>query len=529
VTVDVRIIGWDDVIASTASEWDADRRMQRLWEKDPTVWFDPARPEIEDRLGWLDLPTTSATMVDRIEDLAAEARRSGVTDLVLCGMGGSSLAPEVFAATLPHDGISPRLTVIDTTHPDAVTAVADATDPRSTWYLISSKSGTTLETASLFAYFWDVASAALERPGDHFVAVTDPGSSLAGIARARGFRSTFLADPTVGGRYSALSAFGLVPAGITGADTGALLASGRVAAIACGPDVPLTANPGFMIGSVLGAAAREGRPVAIFDAADPVASLPIWIEQLIAESTGKDGRGIIPIDDGPVPSQRRGIVTVSLGAKPRTSADIAITVTDPYDVAAAMFVMEVATAVAGRIIGIHPFDQPDVQLAKSLAHRAMEGALPSGGAEPLAIGDPSVRSLLEAAHMDGALYVAVQAYVAPDSEVDTALAGLRDDVTAHIGPPVALGYGPRYLHSTGQIHKGGPDGGVFIQIVDHPVGTVPVPGTDYTFSQLVAAQAAGDRAALAERGRTVIPLDVGDAVVEGIETLHRLVIDVAGG
>jgi transaldolase/glucose-6-phosphate isomerase len=526
--LDVGVRGWTGTIASTAAPWEAEGLMRRLWEKDPTVWFDPPRPEIDNRLGWLDLPTTSTDLVGRIGALADEARASGITDLVLCGMGGSSLAPEVFAATLPRGDSTPSLTVIDTTHPDAVASVTGATNPTTTWYVVSSKSGTTLETVSLFQHFWDVASRELDRPGDHFIAVTDPGSSLAEIASARGFRSTFLADPTVGGRYSALSAFGLVPAGITGADVAALLASGREAAHACASGVALTENPGFVIGAILGVAATEGRRIAIFDAGSPVASLPIWIEQLIAESTGKDGRGIVPIDGGPMPLHTDDVVRVSFGERPNRESDIAITVEDPYDVAATMFVMEVATAVAGRILGIHPFDKPDVQLAKSLAHRAMDGSLPAGGVEPMRIDDPALRTLIARADLPAALYIGLQAYIAPGAAVDAALVRLRNALTERIGPPVTLGYGPRFLHSTGQLHKGGPAGGMFIQIVDDPVTTVPVPGTDYTFNRLVAAQAAGDRSALVERGRTVIPVDLGGDTVEGIEELGRLIIDVAG-
>lgn len=497
---------------STISRWDDEQRVQRLWSKDPTIWFDPEREEIANRLGWLDLPVTSADLIPVIDELAAAAVADGVTDLVLCGMGGSSLAPEVFAATLPVAPGHPALTVIDTTHPDAVAAVHDATDPSTTWYLVSSKSGGTLETLSLFRSFWASASEQLANPGDHFIAITDPGSSLARLADERGFRTTIIADPDVGGRYSALSAFGLVPAGIVGADVQRLLASARTAAEACGPSAPAASNPGIVLGVALGSAATSGRVVAHFDASDPAGSLPIWIEQLIAESTGKDGQGIVPVDGGPIPRTSDRSVTISIGEHPDARADIRIALDDPYDIAGAMFILEVATAVAGAEIGIHPFDQPDVQLAKTLAHQAMEGRLPDGGPEPVPLGS----AVVDIDPDSPPLYISVQAYVEAHEATDAALTELRDVLAERHDSFVTIGYGPRFLHSTGQLHKGGPPGGIFLQLVDRPRTTMPVPETEYTFNDLVSAQAAGDRAALAGRDRTVIAIDLGNDAATGI-------------
>lgn len=506
------------VPAEAVARW-ADRdAIARVWARDATVWFDPPRPEIENRLGWLDLPSSSQDLIGPIRDLATAAAHEGITDLVLCGMGGSSLAPEVFAATLPTAPGSPRLTVIDTTHPDAVAAVHEATDPATTWYLISSKSGGTLETMSLFRSFWASASARLETPGSHFLAVTDPGSSLARLGEERRFRAVVLADPDVGGRYSALSAFGLVPAGIVGADVDRLLAAGRTMAASCGPDAEAAANPGLLLGLALGGAASRGRVIARFDASDPVSTLPVWIEQLIAESTGKDGLGIVPVDGGPLPTRTERAVTVSIGHSPDPTADVRISIEDPHDIAAAMFLLEFATAVAGAELGIHPFDQPDVQLAKSLAHRAMEGDLPEGGSRPLDIsGDGTIHLL--AGDGPEPLYVAIQAYVAPTETVGSALEELRAAMTDRYGTFVTVGYGPRFLHSTGQLHKGGPPGGLFVQLTDRPHTELAVPEEDYTFNQLVSAQAAGDRAALADRDRSVMAFQLGGDPERGITRL----------
>ena len=510
-----------EIPGDALTRWVDDDAVRRLWDKDPTVWFDPPREEIDNRLGWLDLPTSSMELIEPIEELAATAATLGITDLVLCGMGGSSLAPEVFAATLPTAPGHPRLTVIDTTHPDAVAAVHAATDPATTWYLVSSKSGGTLETMSLFRSFWAVAAEQLDEPGAQFIAVTDPGSGLEALAAERGFRATILADPDVGGRYSALSAFGLVPAGIIGADIGRLLQSGAAAAAACAPEVDASANPGLLIGVALGAAASEGRIIARFGASEPVAALPIWIEQLIAESTGKDGVGVVPVDGGPMPDSNDGAVMVSIGARPDPTADIRMAVEDPHDIAGAMFLLEFATAVVGAELGIHPFDQPDVQLAKTLAHQAMQGELPAGGPQPTPIGD-GARVHAEQAPR----YVSVQTYVAPTNHTDAALERLRSALTERFDAFVTVGYGPRFLHSTGQLHKGGPPGGLFIQLVDHPLATQAVPETDFTFDQLIAAQAAGDRAALADRDRMVIAFDLGSDPAGGID---RVTAAVSGG
>lgn len=511
-------------LAGAVQRWTEQDLMRRLWAKDPTVWFDPPRPEIDDRLGWLDLPSSSERLIPQITDLARSASEAGIVDLVLCGMGGSSLAPEVFAETLPVRAGHPKLTVIDSTHPDAVAAVAAKTDPATTWYLISSKSGGTLETLSLFRYFWSLATASVDEPGSHFIAVTDPASSLEALAGERGFRATVLADPNVGGRYSALSAFGLVPAGIIGADVRRLLAAGREAAARCLPSVPLDDNPAFVLGTLLGSRAAHGRDIVEFVASDPVRSLPMWIEQLVAESTGKDGVGIIPVTGGNQPT--RGAATiVGVGSAPVAGADVAMRVTDPHDIAGAMFVLELATAIAGQVLGIQPFDQPDVQLAKTLAHQAMSGDLPAS--EPgLTDGeDPHVASSFLHLVDDDVEYISVQAYVAPTAGTDEALDALAAALVRATGKYVTVGYGPRFLHSTGQLHKGGPDSGAFLQLLDTPEVDLDVPETAFTFGKLISGQAAGDRAALAERGRRIVAVPLRGSANHAIGRLALAVGD----
>lgn len=517
-----------EVVASHADRWRAGDTLARMWGMDPTVWADPGTPEIADRLGWLDAPKNSRSLIGTIEELHAQAVDEGVQDIVLCGMGGSSLAPEVFAATLPFASASPKLTVIDSTHPDAVTTVASSTDPATTWYVVASKSGGTIETMSLFKFFWQRASERLADPGSHFVAITDPGTSLEALAEERGFRDAITADPNVGGRYSALTAFGLVPAGLIGADLGRLLDGAQKAADLCGPSAPLDQNPGFALGVVLAEAARNGDDKAQFLSSDPVSTLGVWIEQLVAESTGKEGLGIVPIDGGQLLDERSDSTVVSIGSSVASGSGIELAVTDEYDVGGAMFILEFAVAVAGSVLGINPFDQPDVQLAKKLAAVAMERGPDTSGPRPPQVTDARwLTDLLAALDGTSASYVSIQAYIPQTAHNNATLTVLRTILTALSGAHVTVGYGPRFLHSTGQLHKGGPAGGVYLQIIDEPALSLPIPGADMTFNNLIAAQAAGDRAALIDRDRTVICVDLGTDVADGLATmLHRLQSEV---
>ena len=510
----------EGVVAAEAARWNADNVLDRLWSKDPTVWANPPVPETADRLGWLDAPSTSRRLISTIESLHSEAIRAGITDIVLCGMGGSSLAPEVFASILPYDGKSPRLTVIDSTHSSAIGDVASATTPETTWYIVASKSGATIETMSLFRYFWKEAEERLDDPGNHFIAITDPGTSLATLADDRGFRATVAADPNVGGRYSALTAFGLVPTGLIGGNVALLLENAQEAASHCGIETPLERNPGFGIGVVLADRARRGHDKAQFVCTTPVATIAIWIEQLIAESTGKNGNGIVPVDGGPRPADSRDATIVAIGNMPDRNADIRISADDPYDVAGIMFILEFATAVAGRCLGINPFDQPDVQLAKQLAKTAMEGGLTSDETPPIPVSDPRWHEALKRAlQEDSPSYVSIQAYVPQSAQTTTRLDDLRRIVTEKSSAYTTVGFGPRFLHSTGQLHKGGPSGGLYLQIVDDTGESLEVPEANFTFNELIAAQARGDRAALVDRRRTVIAVDVGGNIDDGLASM----------
>lgn len=507
-------------IPAQAERWDRDRLIDRLWACDPSVWSSEPVPEIADRLGWLTLPATSRSLVPLINELHTAAVTAGITHIVLLGMGGSSLAPEVFASSLPSTDEDPVLVVLDSTHPDAVARVEATTDPRTTWYVVASKSGTTLETMSFFHWFWAVANAGLEEPGDHFIAITDPGTPLDVIASQRSFRATISADPTVGGRYSALTAFGLVPAGLTGANLTALLDSAADAASLCNPNIALDENPAFQLGALLGTQALAGNNKAHIVANGPVGAIPIWTEQLIAESTGKDGKGIVPVDGGPFPSNATDGIVVGIGEEPIEEADFMITPTDTADIAGVMFILELATAIAGEILEIHPFNQPDVQIAKKLAASAMAGELEKPAIPPIAASSEGLIEALGAlfAQSDPS-YVSIQAYLAPTSSTRASIDSIRASIDGAANVYTTAGYGPRFLHSTGQVHKGGPSGGLFLQLVDTPSVVFHIPESGFTFNELIAAQAEGDLAALESNGRSALSVDLGEDTEAGFELL----------
>jgi transaldolase/glucose-6-phosphate isomerase len=522
VSVGVQIKAGDvqPAIDARLTAWSEARFASRLWDRDPTLWFDPPRDEIENRLGWL--CPGSADGIDAINEFVAAAVDEGLTDVVLLGMGGSSLAPEVFASVFRSpDG--PRLTVLDSTYPDVVARVADTVDPATTLFIVASKSGTTLETMSFFHILWDRASAALDKPGSRFIAITDPDSLLARLGDERGFRAVFLAPADVGGRFSALIEFGLIPAALVGVDLGRLLAGADAAAFACGPEVPVDENPALQLGAALGEFALAGRDKVVFDPEPVFASFPAWIEQLVAESLGKDGVGILPVADGNAPpSPDRLPFTIGLsGATTADVPSVTMTLDDAYDLGGAMYILEMATAAAGAILGVHPFDQPDVQLAKSLAHAAMTDGLGVFDVTEWTLDDDTtadnLRSLFSSAAPGG--YVAIQAYLDPTGATAQRLDAIADVIAGATGAAVTIGYGPRFLHSTGQFHKGGPDNGVFLQIVDHPSQDLDVPETDYSLGKLITAQSFGDQAALRDRGRPVGMVCLGDA---GSSDLPRL-------
>jgi len=473
--------------------------LPRIWTRDHTVWRDdPA--EISDRLGWLDAPSRADP--DELRRFADEVAEEGLTHAVLLGMGGSSLAPEVFRRVCGVAEGRLDLGVLDTTHPDAIAALEAEIPLDRTLFVVSSKSGTTIETRSHMAYFLDRV-----RDGSRFVAITDPGTPLEESAGEAGFRRVFAAQPDVGGRYSALTAFGLVPAALIGLDLDAVLGSAREAASACGPEVPPVRNPAAVLGAAMGEATLAGRDkltLGVFHRPDVpggqhhLEPLGAWVEQLVAESTGKDGTGILPVDGerfGSEDAYGEDRLFVTLDEPPTLEPWLALEVGSPENLGRAFFVWELATAVAGHVLGIHPFDQPDVQAAKDRTGELLEkGEVPD---EPP--GD--LDALLESVRPGD--YVAIQAFVAPSDGNWGILEEARMRIRDRLRVATTLGFGPRYLHSTGQLHKGGPETGVFVQVLEEPARDLPLPGRPFTFGTLLGAQAAGDLAALRDRGRRV--------------------------
>ncbi|HEX2506256.1 MAG TPA: hypothetical protein VHK22_08630 [Gaiellaceae bacterium] len=435
--------------------------VERIWARDATVWTSSDESQW---LGWLDEPARIRERIPELQEFAEGVRRDGLREIVVCGMGGSSLAPEVFRRSFDAEAVR----VLDTTHPAAIRALESGLDLDATLFVVSSKSGTTLETLSHLEYFW-----AKVKDGSRFAAITDPGSPLEATARERGFRAVWAGEPTIGGRYSALSVFGLVPAVLAGVDLERLLERTLQMAEACRLD---DGNPGLELGERLGLGWREGRDK--LNTPNP-GGFGLWLEQLIAESTGKDEKGIVP-----VPGSRVG------GADAQQEE---VRVESPYELGQEFYRWEFATAVAGALIGINPFDQPNVQEAKDRTNAILERGddpdlAPEG--EPFAGAEPG-------------RYVAIQAFVEPSEENARRLDALAERARAETGCPVTQGFGPRYLHSTGQLHKGGPPTGIFLQLVDETGEEVQIPGRGFGFGRLIRAQAAGDYAALRERGLPV--------------------------
>jgi transaldolase / glucose-6-phosphate isomerase len=467
-----------------------------LWQEDPT--------EVADRLGWLHSPAELAGQAGALDQFARRAAADGFTHAVLMGMGGSSLFPEVMARTFGRRDGYLELAVLDTTDPAAIRRLADRLPLANTLFVAASKSGTTLETLSHLAFFWDEVG----KP-EQFVVITDPGSPLAATAAERGFRATFQNRPDIGGRYSALSHFGMVPAALLGVDITDLLQ--RAVSMLAAPEL------GLRLGAIMGAAARAGRDKLTVVLPDEVASFGPWLEQLIAESTGKHGTGIVPVDGeplGPPGAYGDDRLFVALGDHQHRALDALAgaghpVVVLPYrqrsDIGAEVVRWELATAFAGAVLGINPFDQPNVAEAKAATSRvlAAPGGLPTIEPEP-------VEGLL--GHLRPGDYLAIQAYVDPGSPVVARLQSARVALRDRYRVATTLGIGPRFLHSTGQLHKGGPATGVFPQIVAGDAGDVAIPGQPFGFSTLKQAQAAGDLETLRGHGLRAARVTADDVV-----------------
>ena len=468
----------------------ADRdAVNRLWARDHTLWADDPT-EISDRMGWLEVTEDMSAAGERLDAVAAGVVAEGLTHVVVMGMGGSSLFPEVLARTFGATSSGPELTVLDSTDPAAVARVAAQAPPEHTLFVASSKSGGTVETRSHLEFFWE----RIGRP-EQFAVVTDPGSALGDLARERGYREVFENRTDIGGRYSALSFFGIVPAALAGIDWRALVASAEAVAPSL-RDPDATVNAGLRLGAVLGAAVKAGRDKVTLLIDPRIESFGLWLEQLLAESTGKQGTGTIPVVDEPLgPSDLYGDdrLFVAIGAVEQevgldVLADeghpvVELSFGDPTDLGAQVLLWEVATAVCGAVLGINPYDQPNVAEAKEATREVLASGPP----------DLPAASLAEVlARVEPGDYIAVQAYMEPFDPAVDQLGEIRLALRDEFEVATTFGIGPRFLHSTGQLHKGGPPTGVFLQVVGDDASDAAIPGQDFTFSELKRAQADGD-------------------------------------
>ncbi|MFW6140535.1 MAG: hypothetical protein ACOC5S_04190 [Acidobacteriota bacterium] len=516
------------------SVWKKNDFWGRLHHKDWSLWTEKFQPEIIDRLGWLDLPERMTKRMKGIRTLTQEVKKEKFSDLILIGMGGSSLAPEVFQRVFNNAPGFPRLTVCDSTHPQAVKEIRKRLDLRTALFVVSSKSGTTLETLSLFHYFWAEVEKGGKEPGKHFIAITDYGTPLMREAQKRGFRKIFNPYSEVGGRFSVFTEFGLVPASLIGMDIERLLEKGREKA-------------DIFLGAALGSVGKV-RDKLYFVTSRSLKAFPDWVEQLVAESLGKDGRGIIPVIDEPwidrdlgaedrfyifcyLDKEYREIEKFIRKTKEKEVPSIEIKLQDQYDLGNEITNWETAAAAAGAYFNIHPFNQPDVQAAKDFARGAMED-MSKGTSDShedvqtflMSDGDPLKEAIYE--WLSGAEkgdYAAVQVYLAPSDKVKQKIQKIREEIQKKCGIATTMGYGPRFLHSTGQLHKGGPNKGLFLQIVDSPKTDIRVPGKDYSFGSIIKAQSVGDFKALRQKDRRILRIDLKDQPLKELNKLIKMI------
>lgn len=550
-------------VEAALDDWQANRKVERLWERDATLWTDTG----EDKwLGWLHIVAEQQKTNRRFANFAAEVKDAGFSHVLLLGMGGSSLCPDVLAKSFGSIVGFPQLHVLDSTDPAQVKAVENNIDISNTLFFVSSKSGTTLEPNIFKQYFFKRAQEVVGEgnAGKHFIAITDPGSKLRQEAESDRFRKIFLGDPSIGGRYSALSDFGMAPAAAMGIDVPAFLDRTGEMVKACRAEVKN--NPGAILGAVLGTAHKHARDKLTIVSSAGIHDLGAWLEQLVAESTGKNGNGLIPVDrealaPADVYGDDRLFVYLRLESQPDSRQDeglaeleraghpvIVISVTNVYDLGKEFFRWEFATAVAGSIIGINPFDQPDVEASKIETRKLTDeyertGALPpetpfyEGDGMKLFADDRNVSALKSAAteaslhgylkaHLDRLKpndYFATLAYIEMNGEHEQLLQTPRHASRDAKHVATCLGFGPRFLHSTGQAYKGGPDTGVFLQITCDDANDLPAPNQKYTFGVVKAAQARGDFEVLAERGRRALRVHLGSDVTDGLRTLAGII------
>jgi len=510
---------------------------RRLWAKDSTLWSADTskRQEIRDRLGWLDVADKMLEKTDEFRELATRGR--SYSDDVLLGMGGSSLCPDVLRHTFGSAKGRPKLHVLDTTDPSMILSVRSKIKLASTLFIVASKSGETTETLSHFAYFWEQTKG----KGKQFAAITDPGTSLEKLAREHKFRWLFTNPPDIGGRYSALSYFGLVPAALIGVDVKEMLERAVEMEHSCADSVPVEGNPGVWLGGVMGRLATLGRNKVTLITSPKVATFGYWVEQLIAESTGKEGKGIVPVEGEPVGKPAvygddRLFVYIRMDADPPNRAVqalekagqpvITLTMRDKLDLGGEFLRWEIATAIAGSVLGIDAFDQPNVQESKDntkkvLATFKSRGKLPPVDTIPTSKAKGAVGSLVKQARRGA--YFAIMSYTARTPQSEAAIAAIRTAVRNGKNIATTAGYGPRFLHSTGQLHKGGPRTGLFLQIVQEDAKVVAIPGQPYSFSVLKQAQAIGDMQSLTSRKLPVVRVTLGRAPATGWRALAAAV------
>lgn len=527
---------------------------RQLWQKKVDLWSSQQdRSIIANALGWLDIPIKMSAHLEEITTFAQEIHTAGFKQLIFMGMGGSSLAPLVMEKILPKSKDGLAMTVLDTTNPDAIQAIADQCQWKESLFIVASKSGTTIEPLAFEAYFYQKMRELMgDRAGEHFVAITDPGTALAQSAQDLHFRKVFLNEPDIGGRYSALSLFGLVPAALIGVDLHLFLDRSLQMVHACGPNIIETANPGILLGTAIGELARSfQRNKITFLMPSSLSSLGLWLEQLLAESTGKEGKGILPIAGEPVGppevyGQDRLFVHMQLLQEPDTELTKAVNslnqaghpvitffLQDRYDLAQEFYRWEIATAVIGMLLEINPFNQPNVQESKDVTHDFLESIKQNGSVlEPKpAFENDLLKIYADLAYPVASLtdvlsqficqakpddYFAQMAYLPENEPIEQLLQAIRLVIRNHLHLATTSGYGPRFLHSTGQFHKGGPNTGLFLQLTATPIADIPIPGRHYSFGSLIQAQALGDFHTLKQHQRRVMRIDLGEQPVEAL-------------
>ncbi len=552
-------------VKDTLRRIEDERWIRRIWEKDASLWKDDEAHKkiIANALGWVAVVNQMIEHQDELAAFADEIRDAGFTDVMLLGMGGSSLCPEVFRRTFGRIEGRPVLHVLDSTDPATVKSFEERVDLARTLFIVASKSGTTTEPLMFYKYFFNRArDVKADRAGENFVAITDPGTLMEAMATGDNFRKIFLNPADIGGRYSALSYFGTVPAALQGFDFKTMLAHAKQAMQACAPDSPVDENPGARLGSIIGTLAVAGRDKLTLVASPDIASLGLWIEQLIAESTGKEGRGVVPIAGEPLAAPEaygddRLFVSISVGAVDDETERklealeeaghpvVRRTLNSAIDLGQEFYAWEIATAITGKILGINPFDQPNVQESKDNTKRLLEefkknGALPE---QELAATGRGLKVYCEAetrdelgadlsadqfitAHLKRAKagdYVALLDYIQETDEHERLIQAIRTHLRDALRVATTTGYGPRFLHSTGQLHKGGADNGVFVQVTADDSVDVKIVGEPFTFGVLKQAQALGDFQSLASRHRRAIRVHLGKDIEDGLRTLLEIV------